>query len=163
MQKLTKIDSNIKFISIGNWNEQLKMWDSTLKELKLDKKILLRGVVDNKEIPKVLSEADVGISILEKNEYYNKSPPQKIFEYMAMGLPTIANDIPTHTDYIKDGYNGFIINSAEDLVEAVLKLKNDKKLYKKISENAKESAKKYDLKAIELKLKEHIDNLLKDN
>jgi len=161
MEKLSALDKNIKFISLGNGDKEFKKWNSTIKDMKLDNHILLNGIVDNKEMPKHLSNAHVGVSVLEINEYYNKSPPQKIFEYMAMGLPTIANDIPTHTDYIKDGYNGFIINSAEDLVEAVLKLKNDQKLYKKISENAKESAKRYDIKIVEIKLKEYIDNIEK--
>ena len=161
MKKLSTLDTNIKFISVGNADAQFQMWNSVLKKKKLENHIMLHGVVDNKKIPQLLSKTDIGISILEKNEYYNKSPPQKIFEYMAMGIPTIANDLPTHTDYIKDGYNGFIIDSAEELVEAVLKLKNNRRLYETMSKNALESAKNYSLTKIEEKLKEYVENVVK--
>jgi glycosyltransferase involved in cell wall biosynthesis len=163
MKKLLKNDPNIKFISMGNMHDQHEMWDFTLKKMKLDKNIILHGIVDNSEIPEFLSKSHIGISLLAKNDYYNKSPPQKIFEYMAMGIPTIANNLPTHTDYIKDGYNGFIVDSAEELVEAVLKLKNDKKLYNTMSKNALQSSKNYSLSKIEEQLKKHIEKFVKKN
>jgi glycosyltransferase involved in cell wall biosynthesis len=160
MKMLSNFDENIRHLSLGNRDEGIKKWNSIFRKVGIENNIKLYGMIDNKEIPEFLSKAKIGISILEKNEYYSRSPPQKIFEYMAMGLPIIANDIPTHTEFIKDGYNGFIIDSAEEMVEAILKLKNDDELYEKISTNARESAKKYGFDKIELKLKEYVANLV---
>ena len=162
MQALSNFDENIRYLSLGNRAEGIKKWNSTFREMEIENNIKLYGMIDNKKIPEFLSKAKIGISILEKNEYYSRSPPQKIFEYMAMGLPTIANDIPTHTEFIKDGYNGFIIDSAEEMVEAILKLKNDNELYEKMSTNARESAKKYSFDKVELKLKEYVDKLVNE-
>jgi len=159
MKMLSNMNEDIKYVSLGNSNGEFKEWIPIFEKMGLKSNIKLHGVVDNKRIPEFIAKAKIGISILEKNEYYTKSPPQKIFEYMAMGLPVIANDIPTHTDYIKNGYNGFIVDSAEEMVETILKLKNDKNLYKKISDNSKESAKKYSMEKIELKLKKYVNNL----
>ena len=50
---------------------------------------------------KYLANSQVGLSLLSKNSYYMTSPPQKLFEYLSMGLPVIVNDVPTHTQYIK--------------------------------------------------------------
>jgi len=160
MQKFSKLKTNIKFISVGNAEDQINLWNNKLKEMNLEKLIKIMGIIDNKKIPELLSKSDIGISILEKNEYYNRSPPQKIFEYMAMGLPIIANNLPTHTDYIKDGYNGFIIDSDEEFMEAILKLKNNKKLYKTMSKNSLDSAKNYDLTKINNKLDKYVKNVL---
>ncbi|HID24941.1 MAG TPA: glycosyltransferase [Thermoplasmata archaeon] len=162
MKKLSTLDKNIKFVSVGNAEKQFQKWNPVLRKMKLEKQIILHGVVDNKKIPEFLAKADVGVSFLEKNEYYDKSPPQKLFEYMAMGLPTIANDLPTHTQFIRDGYNGLIVDSAEELVEAVLKLKNDQKLYERMSKNALKEAKKYSLTKIEEKLKKYVESLLNE-
>ena len=159
MKIISEKDDKIKYISLGNSENEFKEWEPVFEKNGLNRQIKLIGVLDNKNIPDFLSKAKIGISILEKNEYYNKSPPQKIFEYMAMGLPTIANDIPTHTDYIRDGYNGFIINSAEEMADIIFKLKNDKKLYKKISDNAKKSSKEYDLEKVMSKLKVYVDEV----
>lgn len=161
MKKLSDIDKNIKFKSIGNDESHCQIWNSKLKNMKLNDYIKIQGIIDNKKMPEELSKSKIGISILEKNNYYNRSPPQKIFEYMAMGLPIIANKIATHTDYIKDGYNGFIIDSEEEFIEAVLKLKKDKKLYKIMSKNSLESAKKYSLIKINKKLDEYVENIVK--
>lgn len=51
------------------------------------------------EVIEVYGHMDVGLSLLESNIFYCASPPQKIFEYMASGLPMICNRIVTHTDY----------------------------------------------------------------
>ena len=162
MKMLSNFDKNIRYLSLGNRDEEIKKWNSIFRKVGIENNIRLYGIIDNKKVPEFLSKAKIGISILEKNEYYSRSPPQKIFEYMAMGLPTIANDIPTHTEFIKDSYNGFIIDSAEEMVEAILKLKNDKELYEKMSTNARESAKKYSLEKIESKLKEYVDSLVNE-
>lgn len=161
MKKLKKIDEKIKFVSVGNDPAQVELSDSTIKEMNLQKHVVLKGVVDNKKIPEELAKSKIGISLLEKNKYYQRSPPQKIFEFMAMGLPIIANKIETHTDYIKDGYNGFIIDSEEEFIEAVLKLKKDKKLYKKMAENSLKSVKNNDLTKINKQLDKYVKKVVK--
>jgi len=163
MKKLVSYDRNIKYISIGNENYEIKKWRTIISDNKLDNNINLLGYIDHQEIPKYLSKAKIGISMLEPNIYYSQSPPQKIFEYMAAGLPTIANNIPTHTEFIKDGYNGFIVNSVEEFVNITIKLKEDKQLYKKISNNAIKSVTKYDIAYIEKEIKNLIKNCIYDN
>ena len=54
------------------------------------------------DVIQTYAHMDVGLSLLESNIFYCASPPQKIFEYMAAGLPMICNRIVTHTDYIRD-------------------------------------------------------------
>jgi len=160
MKLLREQDESITYASLGNSEREFEQWTPLIENMGLENHIKLYGIVDHSKIPEFLAKANIGISILEKNEYYNKSPPQKIFEYMAVGLPTIANDIPTHTDYIKDGYNGFIITSAEEMAEAILTLTYDKTRYKQLSENAKTSAQKYGLEKVQSQLKEDVDALL---
>lgn len=70
---------------------------------------------------------------------FKLSISNKIFEYLAAGLPVIMSDIPEHR-YLNDKYHfGLVLeeNSPECLSEAVLKMYNDKDLYKKCTENAR--------------------------
>ena len=62
---------------------------------------------------------DAGLSLLESNIFYRASPPQKIFEYMAAGLPMICNRIVTHTDYA--GASAVLVDyEADSLFEGII-------------------------------------------
>ncbi|MEG1114787.1 MAG: glycosyltransferase [Janthinobacterium sp.] len=64
---------------------------------------------------------DAGLSLLESNIFYCASPPQKIFEYMAAGLPMICNRIVTHTDYT--GASAVLVEYAADsLFDGVMQM-----------------------------------------
>lgn len=161
-KEIKKITNNILLVLIGCENDFIKKINTMAKQMNIHNNVIAMGRIDYSLIPYYLEKADLCVSILERNETYSISPPQKLFEYFAMGKPVIANKIPTHTDYIKDGYNGFIIEDVKGFRDAALKLYNDKELYAKMSKNARENAKKYDFKKIESKLKGCIDNLVNE-
>ena len=159
-KEIKKITNNILLVLIGCEKEYIKKINTMAKQMNIRDNVIALDRVDYSLIPYYLEKADLCVSILEVNETYSISPPQKIFEYFAMGKPVIANKIPTHTDYIKDGYNGFIIEDVKGFRDAVLKLYNDKELYTEMSKNARKTAKKYDLKKIEKRLGEVIEKLV---
>lgn len=73
------------------------------------------------QIVQMYGEMDAGLSLLENNKFYAACPPQKIFEYMAAGLPVLCNEIATHTDFVGD--NAVVVEwSAEALYAGVLVL-----------------------------------------
>lgn len=79
--------------------------------------------------------------MLEPNVYFESSPPAKVFEFLAAGLPVIANDIQTHTKYLSDGVNSLIIPyEAGAFADAMLRLIENPDLRKLLSENALKSA-----------------------
>jgi len=119
------------------------------------------GRVDHSLIPAYLQKAHVCLSFLEVNKTYSLSPPQKIFEYFAMGKPVIANNIPTHTEYIQNGYNGYVIDmDPAQFKQAVMRLCNSRRQYKQMSRNCIEYSKKYDIRIVENRLVSKIDSLI---
>lgn len=64
--------------------------------------------------------------------------PRVVMESMAFGKPVIGNPVGGMTDYILDGFNGYITNynAISDYCDAIEKLYLDKNLYHKISLNA---------------------------
>lgn len=118
------------------------------KEMGIEDNVLVLPLVKLELVPLYLKEVDVGVSILEVTEYYKRSVPQKIFEYQAMGLPVIANNIPTHNVYIESSKNGFIINNEDEFSDSVLKLYQDKELYEQMSRSAVEFSKGHDIEKI---------------
>lgn len=86
------------------------------------------------------SESHVGVAITEPTCLnFKLSVSNKLFEYAAAGLPVIMSDIPEHRYLNKKFHFGIIIleNTPQEFANAVLKLYQDKELYKILAENAK--------------------------
>jgi len=117
-------------------------------------------VVSHTEIPRILWSADWGISLLEPNVYFAASPPVKVLEFLAAGLPVVANKIATHALYLEDGVNSLLI-PYEPLAfaKATLDLVEDDKLRKRLSENALEGVQRFNDKESINRLIEEIREL----
>jgi len=81
-----------------------KMGD-LVKKLKISKYVRFAGYEETRNVPPYLKMADIMIMI----------PPTEggsisLFESMACGLIPVVSDIPTNQEWIKDGYNGFLVN-----------------------------------------------------
>lgn len=61
-------------------------------------------------------------------------------EAMSCGLPVISSNVDGPPDYITNGVNGYIIHELIDLVEILRSWNVDKDSYKKVCQNAKETA-----------------------
>jgi len=75
-----------------------------------------------------------------------------IAEAMGCGCPAIALDGPGQRDIIKNGYNGFLCHSSNEMIDKILLLEQDEKLHKNIQKSAFEAAQQYDPKQMTHKL-----------
>lgn len=70
---------------------------------------------------------------------FKLSVSNKLFEYVAAGLPVIMSDIPEH-QYLNERYHfGLILpdNSSQSLADAVIRLYQNQELYQQLAQNAK--------------------------
>lgn len=162
LKSLVEIKPNIQLIIAGCEKEQLTYLEKYSKEHNLDSYLSFFGRLSHNEMPYLLKIADVCLSFLEVNESYSMSPPQKIFEYFAMAKPVIANKIPTHTDYIRNGYNGIILDELEvsQLVKAVNNMMSDKEQYLEMCINARKYSSYYEITNIEKTLLSKINEII---
>jgi glycosyltransferase involved in cell wall biosynthesis len=87
-------------------------------------------------------------------------------EAMACGCPVIATKVRGFTEYLKDGYNGILVdpNDSASLAGAIGNLLDDSKLRERLGEAAYQTAKeKYDLKKICDRTINHYAEVLKNN
>lgn len=67
-----------------------------------------------------------------------------IAEAMGCGCPSIALDGPGQRDIIKNGYNGFLCYSDDEIIDKILLLQQDKKLHENLRQSALQTAMQYD-------------------
>lgn len=95
------------------------------------------GSIDNKKIKKFFANYCV---------YFNptllSSLPTAMLEAMSAGLPVVTASTTVLPDIIKNGYNGFISNDPDFLIEKINLLINDKKLAYQLGQNAKNTIEK---------------------
>ena len=70
----------------------------------------------------------------------NEGMPVVIVEAALRGLPTVSTNVGGVSEFIKDGVTGWLINQPETELASVLKLVEDKGLYKKICDSSLKSA-----------------------
>lgn len=99
------------------------------------------------DVPEVLAVSDVFVL----PSAYREGIPRVLLEALSMGLPIITSDSPGCREAVREGRNGFLINSADvaGLRDAVLRLADDAALRQRFGEFSRRMAVEYfDLEVI---------------
>lgn len=81
-------------------------------------------------------------------------------EALASGTPVISSNIPTMAEIIKDGENGFLFNTYDELKKKLEILWEDKKLRSKFSKNGLHAAKEKDIEVVTDRLEKVYEDLI---
>ena len=155
-------DSDIVIFIYGDGSELEKLRQRVVNE-KLNN-IVIKGFVEKKYIPYILSKADVTVLNYAQDKYNwsRGNSSNKLFEYMASGKPVIST--------VKMGYSiinryhcGIELddNTPEELAKAIMEFKNmPKDRYKIYCDNAIAGAKEFDFKKLSKRLYGILDNVI---
>jgi glycosyltransferase involved in cell wall biosynthesis len=69
-----------------------------------------------------IAAADIGISWVPDDPWSRGKCGLKLLQYMAAGLPVVANPVGVHTEMIRHGENGFLADTPAEWAEAVREL-----------------------------------------
>ncbi|MGB3977271.1 MAG: glycosyltransferase [bacterium] len=103
-----------------------QMWNRTLQSMQTDyadlvDKIDVFGWVSPDRMPEILADADVGLlPFAIDNQWVRSKSPTKLFEYMASGLPVVADALGEVTHVIQDGQSGILTSSQQAFNEAMI-------------------------------------------
>ncbi|MBU1062142.1 MAG: glycosyltransferase family 4 protein [Candidatus Omnitrophica bacterium] len=117
-------------------------------------RIMINNWIPPDKIPDHLSHIDIGLLPLIQHTKFNKSKsPTKLFEYMAMGKPTVSSNIGEAAHIIHNGENGFLAGTKEEFVARMEELINDPILCRSIGDSARKSVEeKYSLNVLSRRL-----------
>ena len=79
-----------------------------------------------------LAAADIGISYVPDDDWSRGKCGLKILQYMAAGLPVVANPVGVQREMIVDGETGFLVDTPAAWTEAVGRLLHDPDLRRRL-------------------------------
>jgi len=129
-----------------------------VKEKNLEKRVVFTGALKGEDLVKKVAESNVFVTAATM-----ETQGLTIAEAMATGMPAVGADKMAVPETIKEGFNGFLFKpfDEKEAAEKVKKVFSSEKLYKKLSENAVETARKSSREKRTEKLEELYFKLLK--
>lgn len=129
---------------VGANEEQLRYCSEYASQFGIADALTVRGRIPGREIPSILGNADIGLCFMEDLPWWRFNPPTKLFEYLVAGLPVLASDIRTHTQYIADWHNGMICQyDSHSLAQAIALLWERRESLRLLQDNACKSGQQY--------------------
>lgn len=129
---------NIKLILVGKSKDDSYL-KGRVKELNIIENIDYQGWQSPSSFASYISASQVGISPLIRNIHHDTTYANKIFQYMAFGLPIIVSDCPAQADVVKNKEVGLVHEAANsrDLANCIYKLYKNTNLYNTMQSNSK--------------------------
>jgi glycosyltransferase involved in cell wall biosynthesis len=84
-----------------------------------------------------VAAADIGISWVPDDPWSRGKCGLKILQYMAAGLPVVANPVGVQTELVQHGETGFLVRTPEEWREAVGRLASDPDLRRRMGRAAR--------------------------
>jgi glycosyltransferase involved in cell wall biosynthesis len=105
-----------------------------------------------------LATCDIGLAPLPDNPFTRGKCSFKVFEYASAGLPVVASPIGTNSDYVRNNVTGFLVTDTPEWIDKITQLINEPQLRKKMGQNGRAHAQKFDISVIG----EQFTRLIKD-
>jgi len=123
--KILRNEENIVFTLIGDGKEKPKLVEKA-KSMQLSN-VLFLPVIPKTEIPEALAAANACIAILKPIESFKTTYPNKVFDYMAAGRPTILAIDGVIREVVEMAQAGIIVQpgNQHQIAEAIHTLVNN--------------------------------------
>ncbi len=141
--KAIKNLDKVHFLILGEGVERTNL-ENLAEELGISGRIHFMGTISQSELINYTVKADIGLSLIENISLsYYYALPNKLFEYIAAGVPVICSDMPQMKQIIDDYKVGKCISfeTDQDLGEIISSLINNSDLLDEYSKNAGEASK----------------------
>jgi len=137
---LKKTHPNFRFRIIGDvFGEEKNFLENKIITNDLENNIEITRWLSYNDVPKSIADCSIGL-ITNTNEKRNTlaGPPNKLFNYMTMGLAIITVDLPATNTIIKETTCGIILEkrNAQFLAKAIQNLLENTAKRKRFQENA---------------------------
>lgn len=130
----------------------------------LHNNIIFLGRISQDLVPAYYKKADFMVLFREPNRKNMAGFPTKIAESITAGVPILTNPTSDIDKYIKNGVNGYILNSYDNdsivscIENSILKLKEEE--LQCMKKNTIESSKSFEWQSYKTMFRNFLDNLI---
>lgn len=161
LEAVSKVHSElpVKLTLAGRIHDDIKTWlNNFISKHDLGDTVEILGEIEQDKVFSLMEESDVCVCPLANTRARRCAYPIKVLQYLAMGKPVVATNLPGVAQFIKHGENGLLVNphDSEEMARALLRIYEDAELREKLEQNARKSILEYDWSIIN----EKIDNAL---
>lgn len=137
IKDMIKVNTNIKVLLVGG-GPDLDNLKKLTKKLNLENYVIFTDKIDYDLVPTYFNIFNVVVS-------FSKTETQglTIIEGLAASKPTLCIEDDSFRAMIEPNYNGYLFKNDTEFKDYIFKLMNDKKLYKDMVTNARNSTYKY--------------------
>ena len=139
---------NIRILFLGDGSKKSELVESA--KTRGLRNVLFVASVSKDQVPGYWSLLDVSIIHLRKMDLFTSVIPSKLFECMGMGIPVLHGVAGESAVIVQTEQVGQVFESdnAQQLVDALLKLRADEARFKSYQANGLSAAKRYDRKQL---------------
>jgi len=140
---LVKIIPQIRFVIVGRSDN-----DSSLKQLvtslRVEEYVDFVGWVDVSLFPSYILSSTLGVCPIHQNIHHNTTYANKIFQSLAFGKPVVVSDCEAQMNIVNKFHVGLVFKDrdAKDFANKIVKLYNDRELYKTFAQNGEKVIRK---------------------
>jgi len=118
---------DVRLKMVGEYKEPgIRKWvEEFVRKHGLEECVEHTGWLPYDEVPAQLAEADVGVALLQPVRYnYRISLPNKLFEYMAAGVPVVISDFSEIGKVVRETGCGILVDPTdpEAVARAIVRL-----------------------------------------
>lgn len=112
-----------------------------LQDLPAYKMVDYRGILEQEEVWEVYGRADAGAVCLLPEDIYKAALPNKLFEYMAAGLPVIASGFDLWKEIVEGSRCGLTVDplNPKEIAKAIDRLAADREEAVRMGENGRKA------------------------
>jgi len=119
-------DAHLLMVGDSPHSEDLPSLKKKSDGLGLSAHVTFTGRVPREEVPAYICASEIGLSPFPPNSVLVNNSPIKVLEYLNMGRPVVASDIPEQKKIIEQSGGGYCVSHRETaFVEAILRLLRD--------------------------------------
>jgi len=124
--KARKQRDNINLLMVGEGNDRINLEKLSTK-LGIKKEVIFTGQIPYFDVPYFIAASDVCLCPVPPLDIYKISSPTKMFEYMAMKKPVVANEeIPEQKEVIEESGGGILVKfDNESFADGIIELLNN--------------------------------------
>lgn len=132
---------NIKLELVGNFDTEEYM--KYCISLKGWNKVTFHGRLDHDTTQEIISNSDIGMSLLELTPAYIDSIPTKLLEYMSKGVPFISSNLKFAEELVQNYQCGIIATNQKEIESAISFFMLNSNKRKEFGNRGKKAARSY--------------------